>query len=161
MATFWAFLIYWLVVFVGMYIVTEIGQDQIYDEVTPHVGLKVAGGSFLIALMLAVFYHRGLAGSFDVMFTTNILWTVLQGIVWFGVFTLILRFDPWSGLGLGVVTMLLVQGLATMAVNSMLAPAPPTANTPAVVVSKPVRQALSPAPPPAVPKADEAPAKTK
>ena len=45
MATVWAFLIYWLVVFVGTYVVTEIGQDQLYDEVTPHVGLKVGAGS--------------------------------------------------------------------------------------------------------------------
>jgi hypothetical protein len=154
MATLWAFLIYWLVVFVGTYVVTEIGQDQLYDEVTPHVGLKVGGGSLLIALMLAAFYHRGAAASFDSMFTTNILWTILQAIVWFGVFTLILQFHPWHALGLGIVTMLFVQGLATMGVSSMLAPTPATVNTPAAVVSKPVRQSLSPAPPAASAKAE-------
>ena len=36
------FLIYWLVLFVLCYIVVEIGQDQLYDEVHPDVGLKVA-----------------------------------------------------------------------------------------------------------------------
>jgi hypothetical protein len=154
MATLEAFLIYWLVVFVGTYVVTEIGQDQLYDEVTPRVGLKVGGGSLLIALMLAAFYHRGAAASFDSMFTTNILWTVLQAIVWFGVFTLILQFHPWHALGLGIVTMLFVQGLATMGVSSMLSPAPATVNTPAAVVSKPVRQSLNPAPPAPITKAE-------
>ena len=153
MATLWAFLIYWLVVFVGIYVVTEIGQDQLYDQVTPHVGLKVGGGSLLIAVMLATFYHRGAEASFDSMFTTNILWTVFQAIVWFGVFTLILQFHPWHALGLGIATMLLVQGLATMGVSSMLAPTPPTATTPAAVVNKPVRQSLTPVPPSATPKA--------
>ncbi|MGC8640305.1 MAG: hypothetical protein ACP5XB_10565 [Isosphaeraceae bacterium] len=155
MATLWAFLIYWLVIFVGIYVVTEIGQDQLYDQVTPHVGLKVGGGSLLIALMLAAFYSKGAAASFDAMFTTNIMWTILQAIVWFTVFTLILQFHPWHALGLGIATMLLVQGLATMGVSSMLNPAPSTVNRPAAAVSKPVRQSLAP-PPPAAPVKKEA-----
>ncbi|QEH36281.1 hypothetical protein OJF2_48410 [Aquisphaera giovannonii] len=149
MATFWAFLIYWLVVFVGCYIVIEIAQDQLYDEVTPRVGLKVTAGSFLIAAMLAAFYHRQASASFDTMFTTNFMWTVLQAIVWFAVFTLVFQFHPWHALGLGLATMLLIQGLATMGVNSMLAPTPATAKSPASAVSKPVRQSLAPAAPPA------------
>ena len=52
--------------------------------------------------------------SYDSMFTSNFAWTVLQGIVWFGVFTLIFQFHPWHALGLGLVTMVLVSGLATM-----------------------------------------------
>ena len=60
------------------------------------------------------------------MFTTNIIWTVFQAIVWFGVFTLIFQFHPWHALGLGILTMLLVSGLATMGVDSMLKPTPPT-----------------------------------
>ena len=63
------------------------------------------------------------------MFTTNIIWTVLQAIVWFGVFTLIFQFHPWHALGLGIATMLLVQGLATMGVNSILTPTPAAAST--------------------------------
>jgi hypothetical protein len=159
MATIWAFLIYWLVVFVGCYVVVEIGQDQLYDEVTPRVGLKVAGGSLLLALMLAAFYHQGSAASFDSMFTTSLLWTVFQAIVWFGVFTLIFQFHPWHALGLGIATMLLVQGLATMGVNSILSPTPTTVSRPSAAVSKPVRQSLTP-PPATTPKA-EAAEKTK
>lgn len=147
MTILWAFLIYWLVVFVACFAVIEIAQDQLYDEVTPRVGLKVTAGSFLLALMLALFYQRGLPASFESMFTTNIMWTVLQAIVWFGVFTLIYQFHPWHALGLGIMTMLLVSGLATMGVDSMLKPTPATVSRPAAAVNKPVRQSLAPPPP--------------
>ena len=147
MATIWALLIYWLVIFVGCYVVIEIGQDQLYDEVTPHIGLKVTGGSLLLALMLAAFYYKGMAASFDSMFTNNILCTVFQALVWFGVFMLIFQFHPWHALGLGIATMLLVQGLATMGVNSILSPTPAAVSRPAAfATSKPVRQSLAPAP---------------
>ncbi len=147
MATIWALLIYWLVVFVSCFVVIEIGQDQLYDEVTPHVGLKVTGGSLLLAVMLTAFYNKGLAASFDSMFTNNILCTVFQAIVWFGVFVLIFQFHPWHALGLGIATMLMVQGLATMGVNSILTPTPAAVSRPgAYVTSKPIRQSLTPAP---------------
>src|SRR5262249_41129379 len=115
-----AFLIYWLVMFVACFVVVEVGHDQLYDEVTPHAGLKVAGGSFLIALLLTCLRANGLPASYESMFTTSLHWTALQGIVWFGVFTLIFQFHPWHALGLGLATMLLVTGLATMGVESVL-----------------------------------------
>jgi hypothetical protein len=146
MGTIWTFLIYWLVVFVGCYVVVEIGQDQLYDQVTPRVGLKVGGGSLLLALVLTWFYRIGLPVSYESMFTTSIMWTIFQGIIWFAVFTLIYQFHPWHALGLGILTMLLVSGLATMGVDSMLKPAPPTVSTPAAAVNKPVRQSLAPPP---------------
>jgi drug/metabolite transporter (DMT)-like permease len=156
MTTIWAFLIYWLVVFVGCYVVVEIGQDQLYDEETPRAGLKVGGASLILALMLAGFYHAGRPASFESMSTTNILGTVLQAIVWFAVFTLILQFHPWHALGLGIATMILVSGLATMGVNSILSPTPASVSRPAAAaVSKPVRQSLAPPPAAAPPKAEE------
>jgi hypothetical protein len=160
MAAFiWPFLIYWLVMFVGCYVVVEVGQDQLYDEVTPHSGLKVAGGSLLIALLLTVLRAKGLAASYDSMFTTNIIWTLLQAIVWTGVFILIFRFHPWHGLGLGLATMLLVTGLATMGVESLLAkPATTTQATRASVPNQPVRQSVSPS---ATAAPGAAPAQTK
>jgi hypothetical protein len=151
MATIWAFLIYWMVAFVGCYIVVEVGQDQLYDEVTPHVGLKVTGGSLILAILMT-----WLKPSYLSMFTTSFAWTVLQAIVWFGVFTLIFQFHPWHGLGLGIATMLLISGLATMGVESILTPTPAAVNrSVASQVSKPVRESLSPAaaqPKPAEPK---------
>lgn len=156
MATVWAFLIYWLVTFVGCFIVIEIGQDQLYDEITPKVGLKVTLGSMLLALMLTIFHANGSAASFESMFTTNILWTILQGIVWFGVFTLIYQFHPWHALGLGLATMLLVQGMATMGVTSMLSPTPVEVNRSAAAsINRPVRQSLAPAPAVAPPSTED------
>jgi hypothetical protein len=140
MTLIWTFLIYWLVLFVGCYVVCEIGQDQLYDEVTPRVGLKVLLGSFLLGLMLTYFQP-----SYESMFTTNIAWTILQGIVWFGVFTLIYQFHPWHALGLGILTMLLVSGLATMGVDSLMKPTPATVSRPASAMSNtPVRQSVAP-----------------
>jgi hypothetical protein len=146
MSTFiWPLLIYWLVIFVACFVVVEAGQDQLYDQVTPHAGLKVTGGSLLIALLLTWLKVRGQPASYDSMFTSNFAWTVLQGIVWFGVFTLIFQFHPWHALGLGLVTMVLVSGLATMGVESVLAkPAQTAAATQPFVPSQPVRQSLSP-----------------
>src|SRR4051794_14599555 len=116
----WPLLIYWLGGFVGCYVVVEFGQDQLYDEVTPHVGLKVAGGSLLLAILLTALKYYGVPASYLTMFTDNIIWTLLQAIVWTGVFILVFRFHPWHGLGLGLATMLLVSGLATMGVDSLL-----------------------------------------
>lgn len=138
-------LIYWLVMFVACFVVVEFGQDQLYDEVTPHAGLKVAAGSLLIAIVLTVLRKYGLSVSYESMFTTNIMWTVLQGLVWFGVFTLIFQFHPWHALGLGVATMLLVTGLLTMGVESLLArPVPTSASTRSLISNQPVRQSVAP-----------------
>ena len=91
------------------------------------------------------------------MFTTSLIWTIFQAIIWFGVFTLIFQFHPWHALGLGILTMLFVSGVATMGVDSMLKPTPPSASTPAAAVNKPVRQSLgAPAPEQAKP-AEKAP----
>ena len=138
-------LIYWLVMFVACFVVVEIGQDQLYDEVTPHAGLKVAAGSLLIAILLTVLRKNGLSVSYESMFTTNIMWTVLQGVVWFGVFTLIFQFHPWHALGLGVATMLLVTGLSTMGVESLLdRPVPTSQSTRSLISNQPVRQSVAP-----------------
>jgi uncharacterized membrane protein YdcZ (DUF606 family) len=144
-AIVWPLLIYWLVLFVACFVVVEIGQDQLYDEVTKRAGLKVLGGSFLLAVLLTALRKYGFPASFDSMFTTNITWTLLQGVVWFGVFTLIYRFHPWHALGLGTATMLIVSGLATMGVESILAPARTTAAATRPFVTTPtVRQSLTP-----------------
>ena len=76
----WPLLIYWLVLFVACFVVVEFGQDQLYDEVTPHAGLKVAGGSLLIAILLTVLAEVRLSGIVSSRCSpTNIIWTVLQG----------------------------------------------------------------------------------
>jgi hypothetical protein len=146
------FLIYWLVVFVGCFVVVEVGQDQLYDEVTPYAGLKVTGGSLLIAALLTALKHYGHEASFVSMFTSDFAFTVLQGLIWFGVFTLILQFHPWHALGLGLATMLLVTGLATMGVESLLSkPVPTTQSTRPLLSNQPVRQSVAPSAAPVPP----------
>jgi hypothetical protein len=149
----WPLLIYWLVLFVACFVVVEVGHDQLYDEVTPHAALKVAGGSLLLAILLTTLRAKGAPASFESMFTTNIIWTLLQAIVWSGVFILIFQFHPWHGLGLGVATMLLVSGLATMGVESLLTKSPATTKAARATVSKQaVRQSAAPAAAPATEK---------
>jgi hypothetical protein len=153
----WVLLIYWLVLFVACFVVVEVGHDQLYDEVTPHAGLKVFGGSLLIAILLTTLRAYGVPAAYESMFTVNIIWTVLQGLVWFGVFTLIFQFHPWHALGLGLATMLLVTGLATMGVESFMSKsAANTSPVRATQPSQPVRQSVSPTggagAPPAAPK---------
>jgi hypothetical protein len=140
------FLIYWLVMFVTSYIAVEVGQDQFYDGVTPLVGPKVAAGSLLLAVLTT-----WLRPSYESMFTTGVAWTVLQGIVWFGVFTLIYQFHPQHALAIGIPMMLLIPGLATLGVDSMTKPTPIEVTRPRGR-SEPLRKPLSggAAPPPVV-----------
>jgi len=155
---FFTFLVYWLVAFVGCFTAVEIAQDALYDEVTPHAGLKVTLASAILALVMTYFHP-----SFETMFTANILWTMLQGIAWVGVFLFVLQFHPWHALGLGSLMMCLLAPLATMGVDSMLAPDAQVrrirAGTPAA--TKPVRESLGPrgATPAPSPGAAPAPAK--
>jgi hypothetical protein len=147
----WPLLIYWLVLFVVCFMLVEIGHDQLYDQVTAHAGWKVAGGSLLLAGLLAGLRAYGFPASFESMFTTNIGWTFLQGVVWFLVFMFIFQFHPWHALGLGLTTMVLVSGLATMGVDSVLAKKRgATAASRPVIGNEPVRQSLGSgsAPPP-------------
>ncbi len=140
-AIIWPFLIYWLVMFVTCYTVVEVAQDQLYDEVTPWVGLKVGSGSLILAVLLTWLHP-----SFETMFTNDIIWTVLQGIVWFVVFTLIFQFHPQHAAALGILTMLIVPGVATLGVESIMKPTPPVASTRTLIPPKPVRQGIGSAP---------------
>ena len=138
-ATVFAFLIYWLVFFVACFILNEVFQDWLYDEVPKYSGLRVAGGSALLAALAT-----WLRPSYDTLFTADIAWTVLQALVWFGVFTLILQFHPWHALGLGLVAMVLITGLATLGVDSLTKPSKTVAPVQAKG-SLPLRRSLGPA----------------
>ncbi len=143
-AIVWPLLIYWLVFFVACYVACEVGQDQFYDEVTPHVGLKVAAGSLILAA-LATWVRP----SFDTILTANIAWAVLQAIVWFLVFMFILEFHPWHALAISVVSMVLVSGVATMGVESLTKTGPAIPPARARRNNEPVRKSLNAVRPPA------------
>jgi hypothetical protein len=143
----WPLLIYWLVMFVLSYVAVEIGQDQLYDEVTPMSGLKVAAGSFLLAAMLTYFHP-----TFESMFTSSIAWTVLQALVWIGVFMFIYQFHPWHALAIAVPLMLISSGFATMGVDSVMRPAPVQRPASRLSTSQAVRKSLAPAALPAAKK---------
>lgn len=113
----WAFLIYLLTTFVVSYILVEYGQKYLYDEVPPLVGLKVAGGAAIMAATLT-----WLRPTFDTMFTQTFPHTALMALVWVGVFILIYRFQPWHGAAFALAAVLLLPGLATMAVQGMTGP---------------------------------------
>jgi len=149
-ATVIAFLVYWVVFFVACFTVNELFQDWLYDEVPKHSGLRVAAGSLAFAALAT-----WLRPTFETMFTSDIAWTALQAVVWFGVFTLVFQFHPWHALGLALVTLMLVPGLASLGVDSLTRPS----RTVAPVQAKgtpPVRRSLGP---PAEPPKAAAPAK--
>jgi hypothetical protein len=132
MAVVFSFLLTWLITFVVCFAVVEFAQNYFYDEVTPHAGWKVLGGSALLALVLT-----WAKAGFDTMFTSQFPATIVLGIVAFGVFVLIYRFHPWHGAPIGIITALVLAGISTLVVDSFqnrgatLAPiAPP---------SKPIR----------------------
>ncbi len=139
------FLVYWLLIFVSNYVLVEYGQNYLYDESTPRFSLKVAGGSFLLALLA-----WRLRPAFDTMFTTAVHWTALQAIAWVVVFTVLYQFHPQHALGIGLLAMVIVLGLATMTVDSLTRPgrtiAPVNTGT-----GGPVRRPLTPPPSPPAP----------
>jgi hypothetical protein len=129
------FLIYWLVMFVLSYIAVEVGHDQLYDEGPPMAGLKVAAGSFLLAVMLTYFHP-----TFESMFTDKLPFTVLQALIWIGVFILIYQFHPWHGLAISLPIMLICSGFATMGVDSVTTrPARTVRRASTLNTSKPLR----------------------
>ncbi len=140
-----AFGLYWLILFVACFAVVEYGQTYLYDEATPSAGLKVAGASALLAALLT--WTRT---DFFTMFTGDIFETTLLAVAAFAVFTLILRFQPWHALPIGVITVLLFSGTATMAVQSFgdRNRARPTAGQ---LPSKPVRGSTKIIPTPVLP----------
>ncbi len=135
------FAVYWLILFAACYILVEYGQSYLYDETTPGAGPKIALGSFLMAAVLT-----GTRTSYENMFTYNIGGTVLQAIVWFGVFTLIFRFHPWHALGISLVAFVILSGASTLAVNSMTG-AHPAGTTTTREISKPIRKSTAPSVP--------------
>jgi hypothetical protein len=109
-----ALLGYWLILFVACYITVEYAQGYLYDETTPAAGVKVAAGSLILAAVLTYFRTR-----YDTMLTSELRWSVLQIILWFGVFTLVLRFHPVHAFVIGAVAFVIVSGAATLAIDSL------------------------------------------
>ncbi len=132
----WSFLIYTFICFVISFVLVEYGQRYLYDEVTPYVGLKVLGGAVVMGALLT-----WTKSSFDIMFTADLPYTALMAIVWAGVFILAFRFQPVHGALFALAAVLLLPGLATIAVEGVMRPSP----NPATVSrgkEKPPRKAL-------------------
>jgi hypothetical protein len=128
------FAFYWVILFVTCYAVVEFGQSYLYDETTPSVALKVAGGSALLALLLT--WTRT---EFHSMFTADLGKTVVLGVAAFVVFTLIFQFQPWHALPIGIIAVLLIAGTATMGVQSFANRDRPIA-TEGRIPAKPIRR---------------------
>ena len=158
----WAFLVYWLVLFVACYVVVEYGQTYYYEEKTSGAGLRVAGASLILAILWtrrSVLQNtpRAVVTWYDQVFTTDAAWLLMIAIVSFVLFTLLLQFHPQHAVYLGPLTVLLIGAMASMAAASM-ARAGGAVPLEIRVPAKPVRKAVGGVPPVASP---EAPAATK
>lgn len=137
----WPLAIYWLVLFAACYAIVEFAQNYLYDETVAGVGWKVTLGSFLLAAMLT--WTRS---TFDTMFTTELGPTLLQAVLWFGVFTLIYRFQPVHGAAIGIATMLVLSGLVSLAVDSVMDPGAETRPAVRQAAPPPIRRSTRPMP---------------
>jgi hypothetical protein len=154
---FWSiivFLVYWLILFVFCFIVSDYSQKFLYDEATPYLGLKIAGGTFLMAILMARFKP-----SYDTMFTSNIHWTLLQAMIWTAIFIFVFRFHPKHAVALALGTFLVIGGMATIGVNSMMGETPAETHVQRAVPAKPLRKPAYPSPLPIPEKANAEPAK--
>ena len=116
-----AFLMYWLACFVASYLVIEQAQSYYYEEPTPGYPWKAAVGGFIMAI-----FATWKPIDFMTMFSSSFHWTVLHGIVWFLIFTFLYQFHPRHALATGVLTLLAIPGLATMAIDSLRESGRPT-----------------------------------
>lgn len=146
------FAVYWLIWFAVCYVLVEFAQGYLYDEATPSAGLKVAIGSFILAAFLT--WARP---SYESMFSHGLPNTLALAIVWFVVFTLILRFHPMHAFGISLAALLVLGGASTLAISSLQGQnaGQATARAP----SKPLRKSLGPAAPAAPVTKDAADAK--
>mgnify|MGYP005863428583 CR=1 FL=1 len=110
----WTFLIYWLLLFVAAYIVTEVGQNYFYDEVTPYVALKVGGAALALAALLTWWDPSSVN-----LLTTDIAFTAMLAIAGFVLFCVVMRFHASHALMLGPVTVVVVAFTAVMAMDSL------------------------------------------
>ncbi len=115
-----AFIIYAIVLYVAQYIVIEYAQKYLYDETTSLLGWRILAGTILFSAILT-FTRTG----FDRMFTDDLGATVLQAIVWFGVFTLLYQFHPPHAATISLGMLLIVPGIATIASDSLMRSPPP------------------------------------
>lgn len=147
------FLMYWLVLFVGCYVVVEFGQTYYYEEKTPGAALKVAGATLILALLYTRYSwlqnppatHVGTWH--DQIFTTTAAWLVVVSILAFVLFTLVLQFYPQHAVFLGPLTVLIVGGMAFMAADNISGGGGGGARTEIRLPSKPQRKAIGGVPP--------------
>ena len=136
------FVFYWLLLFAVCFIAVEYGQTYFYDEATPSAALKVTLGSAILAIILTV-----TRPSYDKMITSNILerssWRSRRSWCSHSCF----GSTPWHGAALGIGSILLLAGMATMALESFQ-----NRNVqPSMITkypSKPIRQKVGGPPPP-------------
>ena len=102
----------------------EYRPDLLYDEATPSAAHEGGAGDVDAGQNADLARIRSTAtNAHRAMFSADL--ATFLAIVWVGVFILIYRFHPWHGLGLGMATMLIFAGMATIVVESLLSPKPP------------------------------------
>jgi hypothetical protein len=149
---FWTFvvpfLVYWILIYVGSYLVTEFAQNYLYDETTKGLGWRVAIGATILAALLT-----WTQPSFDTMFTETLASTLLQAVAWGAVFVFLYRFQPLHGAVAGMALMVVLAGTATLAVDSLQTTRRPR---PEVRRSAPIRRPASSSPQPIAPASNKA-----
>ncbi len=131
------FLVFWLIFFVAISVLVEFAQNYLYDETTPNAGFKVLLASALLAVV-----QTWARTSFETMFTSDFPWTVLQAIIWFVLFTLILRFHPVHALAVSLGAMIFLTGMSGLAYNSLSRRAAGGSAVQKREVSKPLRKSI-------------------
>ncbi|RUL85557.1 hypothetical protein [Tautonia sociabilis] len=114
MAWYWMFLVYWLLMFVALYIISEVGQNYFYDEVTPLVGLKVGGSSLVLAAALT-----WMDPTIADLLTSEIWFLAMLAVAGFVLLCVVIRFHAPHALMLGPVTVVLVALMSAMAISSL------------------------------------------
>lgn len=109
----WTFLIYFVIFYVALYVISEFAQNYFYDELTPKAWLKVATAAAVLAGLLT--WRDPVLVD---MFTSRIGETALLAIVGFVLFALALRFHPQHAAMIGPVAVVFLAAVTALAVES-------------------------------------------
>lgn len=107
--------LYWVFFFVVTFVVTDSGQDYLYNDKVKYLGWRVLLAALLFALP-AAWANMSLSE----MFTSKLAWTVGLAVYWFVIFLFLLEFQLPHAAAVGIATMLLTHGFAGMAVQGLL-----------------------------------------
>lgn len=107
-------LVAWVVLGLLLYFVSEMAQRAFYQVPTGGLWWRIIAASLPMAVLLRLF-----PANMQIMFTENLVWTLLQLVLWWVLFWLVIGFQRGHAGVLGPSAYLLLGWLVTLALKGI------------------------------------------